>query len=121
MSRASRDKGARGEREVVDLARSCGFPYAERTGWRQVQEDVADVEIAPGFHFEVKRQETWCLPAWLRQAYAAAREGEVPVVAFRRRNRGDDPSGRWHVAVDLRVFLGLLAELRAHRASEGER
>lgn len=100
MSRAERDKGARGEREVCDVLRSFGVA-ADRTVQNSGLYLRGDITGVPGYHVEVKRQETLRLPTWLRQA--ADECGEcVPVVAFRQ-NRGD-----WFAALPLRDLARLL-------------
>lgn len=106
MSKSSREKGKRGEREFRDLLRRHGFE-AVRDG--RLEDDLRhDVE---GYHFEVKRRETLALPAWLRQAEADA-NGRVPVVAFKRNH---EP---WRVCLDAEVFVGLLANIRCTHQSD---
>jgi len=99
MSKASREKGQRGEREVRDLLRQYGF-LAVRDGRlsADLSHDVPDV------HFEVKRCERLSLPEWTRQAEMDAKEGEVPVVAYRR---SQEP---WRASVPLDFLLGLLVD-----------
>ena len=81
MSRAERDKGARGEREVAAILRAHDLPAVRtpNSGGLHVRGDLTGV---PGYHFEVKRQETARVPTWLRQARAECGDA-VPVVAFR--------------------------------------
>lgn len=110
---SSRRKGAGGEREVRDVLRKHGFrcdrgqpPYGDL---------VHDV---PGVHLEVKRCETWSLRAWLRQAEADARDGEVPWVVFRGSR---EP---WRVVMPLEEALrlkraeALLTEVRQETGVE---
>lgn len=113
MGKPSRDKGARGEREVVAALRRYGL-RAERTASLQAAASAGepghpDVSLPdfPGLHVEVKRQETLRLPAWTRQADAAAGDGADAVVAYRQ-------SGQpWRVCVELDLFAALLAEARS--------
>ena len=105
MSRAERDKGARGEREVVAILNNNGL-RAVRTpnsGGLHVRGDLTGV---PGYHFEVKRQETLRLPTWLRQAQTDAilESGPtaVPVVAWRQNQ------GEWYAALPLDDLAKLL-------------
>jgi len=81
VSRAERDKGARGEREVATILRAHNLPAVRtpNSGGLHVRGDLTGV---PGFHFEVKRQETLRLPLWLAQARAECGDA-VPVVAHR--------------------------------------
>jgi sarcosine oxidase delta subunit len=41
--------------------------------------------------------ETLKVPQWVQQANDDAKEGEIPVVVFRRSNLNGDVLGRWHV------------------------
>jgi Holliday junction resolvase len=112
MSRASREKGKRGEREVAEVFRDAGFQDAHRTG--QMQSNAlgthADVSGVPSLHLEVKRCEVLKVPAWIAQAKADAKSGDEPVVAFRQ---SGEP---WRAVVDLRWLAELVAdrELRVH-------
>lgn len=99
--RASRNKGARGEREFANLVRSFGFT-CERTGRdgrtsQDVTHNIADV------HLEVKRCESYDLPEWIRQAEGDADAGETPVIAFRKSRQP------WRVVVPAVDFLRLKA------------
>jgi Holliday junction resolvase len=113
VGRASRDKGARGEREVADVFEAAGVP-ARRTAGLQAGERVEGLDVADadatlavaGVHIEVKRCERIELPAWLRQAEADAPEGAEPVVAFRR-NR--EP---WRAVVRLDYLARLMSATR---------
>lgn len=110
MSRAERDKGARGEREVAAIFRKHGFD-CDRTpnsGGLRIRGDLyGNVPL----HVEVKRQETLRLPLWLRQAeidagaafgrYAPA---EVPVVTFRQNG------GKWYATLPLDDLARLLKD-----------
>lgn len=109
MSAAEREKGARGEREVVAKLREFGFTDCARTpnsGGLFITGDVVGVE---GFHFEVKRQEQLRLWEWLGQAHREAPPGSTPVVVFRRNG------GHWNVALPLEDLLWLM-----RRASESQ-
>ena len=103
MSKASRDKGKRGEREwrrwLIDnlgciLARRG---YQTRAGGKE-EADVKDG--IPGTHAEVKRVEKLSIWAALKQAREDADiRGQLPYVAFRR-NRD-----HWNVAVPAEVLV----------------
>lgn len=104
----SRRKGSTGELEVAAVFQAVGFdarrtPNSGGLSWR------GDVQGVPGYVLEVKRCETLAVPSWVRQAHAAARAGEVPVVAFRRSRAGVDPLGRWHAILPLEELARLLA------------
>ena len=99
MGKAAKNKGKTGEREVVRILREHGFPEARRTQQFSGKEGTADVEGIEGVHIEVKRQEKLEVEKWHRQACEDARDGEIPIVAFRR-------SGQpWRVVMNLEDFL----------------
>lgn len=98
MSRRERDKGVRGEREVLDLLRARGFEVRglEATG------DHLAFTTGLVFHVETKRQETARPWAWLEQAEAEAPAGAIPLVAFRRSR------SKWYALVPLDALAGAL-------------
>lgn len=83
MARSSRQKGARGEREVRDLLREYGFAAERGAGVRRGANDV--IHNIPNTHIEVKRCERIDMPGWRRQAMGDA-HGATPVVVYRRSN-----------------------------------
>lgn len=98
--RSSRQKGSRGELSFRDLLRSFGF-QAERTGrgYNAPKDDIAhNVE---GVHFEVKSQEVWTLPKWIRQAEEDAGD-RVAIVVFRKKKSG------WRLDMPAEFGLELL-------------
>lgn len=107
MGKPSRDKGKRGEREVVDLFRAAGSRTAARTAPLQAGqvEGEADVRIGEGFHLEVKRCERLRVPDWLRQLDRDAPEGAEGILAFRRSRE------RWQGVVTHRLLMDLEEEL----------
>jgi Holliday junction resolvase len=100
---SSRDKGKRGEREIVAFYREQGFD-SRRTAPLQAAGfcDAADVSGVAGLHIEVKRQEALNIWKALEQAERDAPEGVVPSVHFRR-NRSE-----WYVALRLEDFVRLV-------------
>lgn len=100
MSRASRAKGVRGEREVATIYEGHGLAVRGLEG-------AGDhlIVCAGGLvlHSETKRQEVLRIPLWLRQAIAEAPAGTVPVVHFRQ-NRDV-----WCVALRLSDFAEIVA------------
>lgn len=96
MGKASRQKGARGEREVRDVFRSFGLD-ARRDG--RLDDDL--VHGIDGFHFEVKRREAYALGEWLRQAEEDAKDRE-PVVVFRKNGQP------WRAVISLEALLHLI-------------
>ena len=108
QGRTSRNKGKRGEREVVILLREAGFPaahrsvqYCGRTG------TAADVIGLPGIHIEVKYVEREAVRSWYSQAArdaGAGGRGDIPVV-FHRKSRAP-----WLVTLGAEDFLRLLSK-----------
>lgn len=100
MSRSTRDKGLRGEREVATILRSHGLHLARvpNSGGLATKGDLTGLD---GYHFEVKRQEIARFPLWLRQARTEAGIA-VPVVVWR-------PSrSEWTATLPLDAFAELL-------------
>ena len=108
MSRAQRDKGLKGEREVADLFGQGGWAIRglESSGdWLAFKHIVARrilTERAIRLHVEVKRQEVLRIPLWLRQARDEAPPGVPPVLVFRQ-NRGE-----WYACLPLADLLRLI-------------
>lgn len=95
MGRRERDKGARGEREVVALYREVFPDEAVQRAAGGARQESGDLVRVPGALVSVKRHETLRLPLWIREATAdVAGLDLVPVIAYRRSNeewRGDLP------------------------------
>lgn len=82
--RKSRNKGARGERELFALLEERLGRVVHRN-LSQTRDAGCDTLSIPGFAVEVKRQECEYKPAWMQQAVSATKAGhELPVVFFRR-------------------------------------
>lgn len=102
MSGASRDKGARGERELVAAYKARGYDCARTplSGGLQWKGDVLGV---PGIHVEAKRTERLRIWEAIDQMLADAGPTDVPALHFRR-SRSD-----WWVAIPFEDFAELLA------------
>lgn len=100
MSRAERDKGARGEREVAELFRSFGWG-CDRTPNSGGLRLRGDLYGHLPLHVEVKRQETARPWAWAAQAKLEA-DGQPWAVAFRR------DRGQWLALVPLEQLLRMI-------------
>ena len=98
MSRASRDKGLAGEREVAAIFAGAGYSVRNLEGQGDALAIGADGAL---LHVETKRQERMRLPEWLRQAQAEAPEGATPVVCFRQSR------GEWYACVRLADLVEL--------------
>ena len=97
MSKASRNKGKRGELEVRDIIRRHDFD-ADRDG--RLDDDLRhNVE---GYHFEAKRCETLRIPQWMQQAKRDA-GNRIPIIAHRRNNE------EWLGTMPLDDIVRLLA------------
>nr|DAT31379.1 MAG TPA: hypothetical protein [Caudoviricetes sp.] len=103
MSKFSRDKGKRGEREVALILREHGFEARRGQQYCGANGD-ADVVGVPGLHIEVKRTEKFRMYEALDQAINDAREDELPVV-FTRKNNCD-----WVACLRLDDFMELFKE-----------
>jgi hypothetical protein len=106
--RRSRDKGARGEREVVHVFLSRGV-RADRTAPLQAGcEGDADIRTAlEGLFLEVKRQENLRIPDWTRKLEEDCPEGREPVLIFRQNGRPHHPE-KWRAQVSLDFLIDLL-------------
>lgn len=81
--KASRNKGARGERELFKLL-SDRLGIIVTRNLSQTRDAGCDSLSVPGFTIECKRVEAGFQSAWMRQAIAAIRPGhEIPVVFYR--------------------------------------
>ena len=103
MSKFSRDKGKRGEREVALILREHGFEARRGQQYCGANGD-ADVVGVPGLHIEVKRTEKFRMYEALDQAINDAIEDELPVV-FTRKNNCD-----WVACLRLDDFMELFKE-----------
>jgi len=80
----SRQKGARGERELAAVLREHGYDCRRGQQYCGANGD-ADVVGLPGIHIECKRVESLNIHKAIEQAKSDARENELPVV-FHRKN-----------------------------------
>lgn len=102
----SRQKGARGERELAGILREYGFDSHRCQKYSGVSGD-ADVVGLPGIHVEVKRVERLNISEAIKQSQRDARPGELPAV-FHRKNREE-----WLVTMPLGVWMELYQQSAA--------
>jgi hypothetical protein len=103
MGRASRDKGARAERELVAILRTEGWPDARRTSDGREQSARGDIANGPqGVHIECKFQERISIPACLRQAADDASDLDIPILVHRSSRQP------WLATLELSELLPLL-------------
>lgn len=102
----SRDKGARGERELASRLRLLGFENARRGVQYSGADGSADVEGLGGIHIECKLRERLNIEqAYDQSRRDAARRGDIPVVMHRKTN--DAYKCGWLVTLSLEHFLSL--------------
>ena len=109
MGKIARDKGARGEREVIDLLqpivdtayKAAGKepPQLKRTSSMQADGGGCDVHGLPWLALEVKRCETLQIEAWWRQCCAQAQPGQLAVLVWRQNGR------TWRVRFTVQLAL----------------
>lgn len=100
MGKSSRDKGAKGERDVAKLFRCYGIE-ARRGCQFHGGPDSPDVAGVPGLHIEVKRVERLDLYGALEQCWRDTEMDDIPVVVHRRNGKP------WIVAMDFNDFMRL--------------
>lgn len=113
MSKFSREKGKRGEREFAAILREHGFDSARRGVQFSGGPNSSDIfcEELP-VHFEVKRMEKPNLAAAYKQASADSHISREPAVVVRRSN---EP---WMVYAAASHYLGMwqqILRLRSER------
>lgn len=102
MSRMSRNKGKRGERELAERLRELGITEARRGQQYRGGAGSPDVVGMPGVHIECKRVERLRLHDAMVQSQGDADDsGDVPVVMHRRNN---EP---WYVTMTLEDFVSM--------------
>lgn len=79
----SRQKGARGERELAGILRGYGYKARRGQQYSGANGD-ADVEGLPSIHIECKRVERLNVYDAIAQSKHDARDGEIPVVMHRK-------------------------------------
>lgn len=100
----SRQKGARGERELASKLREYG--YEARRGQQYNGADgSADVLGLPGIHIECKRVERLNLEDAMAQSKRDAGEGEIPTVMHRKNNC------EWLVTMELDDWIEMYKEV----------
>lgn len=88
MGKTSREKGKRGELELVHELQRLGFPDAHRSQQYCGSASSADVLGLPGIHIECKRIEKLSLYNAYGQAVRdSAGSTDIPVVMHRQNNR----------------------------------
>lgn len=108
MGKSQRDKGARGEREVVEMLKEAGF-FARRGQVFNGEPDIICPDIP--FHLEVKRHETLEIPKWFKQSERDC--GDLyPAVVYRQSRQP------WLITMKVCDFLDFTA---GEEVSQGAR
>lgn len=107
MSKASKDKGKRGEREVAAFLRSQGYDARRGVQYHGGQ-DSPDVIGLPGVHIEVKRTERFDPYGALSQSKGDA-GSDMPIVIHRRNDC------EWVVVQPLKDWIELYRQWEANR------
>lgn len=102
MGKFSKDKGKRGELELVHKLQELGFQKVHRSQQYCGSASSADVLGLPGVHIEVKRTEALSLYTAYAQAIRDADGSEEMPVIFHRRN-----GKPWLVAMSLEDWAKL--------------
>lgn len=97
----SREKGARGEREFINMHLRPYWPKACRN-IDQFGDDKRDCLEVAGCHFQIKRTERLEIWKAIEQAESESAPTDLPLVAFRR-NRS-----KWYVAIEASELVALL-------------
>lgn len=98
MAVNSRQKGARGERELAKILRECGYETRRGQQYCGANGD-ADVVGLPKIHIECKRVEKLNIDNAIAQAIRDARDGELPTVFHRKDGK------HWLVTMTLEDWL----------------
>ena len=99
----SRQKGARGERELSHVLQQLGYDTRRGQQYSGANGD-ADVVGLPYIHIECKRVERLNIEDAMAQSKRDARSGEVPTVMHRKNNC------EWLVTLKLEDFIEIYRE-----------
>ena len=103
MAINSREKGAKGERELARKLNEYGYESRRGQQYCGANGD-ADVVGLPGVHIECKRVERLNIYDALAQSKSDARDGEIPVVMHRKNHC------EWLVTMTLAQWVELYRE-----------
>ncbi len=101
MGKASRNKGAGAEREIVQILKARGHEVRRAAYSGALAHEKGDVVGLDGLHMEVKRCEKLQIPAWTRQAESQCKPDEIPAVIYRSSR---EP---WRISIPFDRFMDL--------------
>jgi hypothetical protein len=105
----SAEKGKRGEREWASFCREQGYNDVKR-GQQYSGIEGDDCVGLPFLHQEVKRVQALNIENAMAQSRRDAKEGEMPIVAFRRNHE------KWKVCMDAEDWFEIYREYEAGRS-----
>lgn len=111
MAINSKQKGARGERELANKLKEHGYDCRRSQQYCGSNGD-ADVVGLPGIHIECKRVQKLNISDAISQAISDAKEGESPTVFHRKDNEG------WLVTMRLDDWIELYKEYGGNDVTE---
>lgn len=98
----SRQKGAKGERELARILKDYGYDCRRGQQYNGLEgEDVVGLDY---IHIECKRVERLNLEEAVEQAKRDTKEGQYPAVFHRKNNR------KWLVTMELKDWINLYNE-----------
>lgn len=104
----SRNKGKVGERELAKKLQGYGYDAHRGQQYSGLMGD-ADVVGVDGLHIECKRTQQVRDEVFLKQAERDAKEGEIPVVMYRRNHE------EWKVTMRLEDFMPIYTSFLQNR------
>jgi hypothetical protein len=102
--RASRDRGARAERAVVNHLRTNGWPDARRHHGADGRAP-GDIMGIPAVCIEVKDRASSAWPTWRQQLLAETPPGDLALLI--RRVRGVTDVGKWDAEITAITYVDL--------------
>ena len=105
MSKMSRNKGQRGERELAKELSDRGFEARRGRQFSGSPESPDVVCHMLPFHIEVKRTETLSVYKAMQQAIDDSEEEQIPLVCHRRNNK------EWLAILKLDDLLDLVSQI----------
>jgi Holliday junction resolvase len=106
LGKLSRDKGKRGEREVVDLLKLYGFEARRGQQFKGTKDSPDVIHNMAGVFIEVKLRQSFNLYATIEQARLESEAGGEDPVVFHRKD-----GKPWLVTMYAGEFLKMMKEL----------